>query len=155
MNTYRFVFLAALLHAACTPDGDTVLVTQTQTVTIPSPGVVIGTPTPGANQGPVNSVGVGFFGGTCPTGELRNGIPLAVGCRGDVTATPKDAAGNKLEPVVHGSECQWTNDNPAAVTVFVDGENPFNAVVATKAVGTAKVCATVKLVTGCMTVEVR
>lgn len=135
-----------------------VIPTQTSTQTMPgsSPGVVVGTPTPIGSGGPVATVGVGFFGGSCPSGAgtVANNQPIRVGCRGDITATPKDAAGQKLEPVVHGTDCQWTNDNPGAVTVFVDGNNVFNAVIEAKGSGAAKVCATVKGVTGCMTVVV-
>jgi hypothetical protein len=154
------LLLVALVVVACRPndDGTTIIITPTQTIVNPSPGVVVGTPgpagTPNTGGGPIAFVAVGFFGGVCPSGILRNGTPLPVDCRGDITATPKDTAGNKLEPTVHGFVCTWTNDNPAAVTVFVDGENEFNAVLVTRAPGIARVCATVRTVTGCMTVEV-
>lgn len=147
--------LGPWLAWACTPENMIITPTQTVVISTPSQGVIVGTPTPIGSPGPIASVGVGFFGGTCTSGgEVRNNSPMKVGCRGDATATPKDAAGTKLEPVVHGPDCTWTNDNPAAVTVFVDGDNPFNSVIEAKAAGTARICATVKQVTGCMTVVV-
>lgn len=162
MNFYYAVRLVAVLvlASACRPNGGdtTIIITPTQTLT--NPPIIAGLPTTGPggtpvpSGGPIAFVAVGFFGGVCRTGVIRNGVPLPVDCRGDITATPKDVAGNKLEPTVHGFECVWSNDNPSAVTIFVDGENQFNAVLVTRAPGIAHVCATVRTVTGCMTVEV-
>jgi hypothetical protein len=153
MRSRAAVVLAALSIAVlgCTPEGDTIIVTPTQTLVMPTTGNSSGataTPTPGATA--IKFVRTGFFGGRCPAGkgEVRNGQPIAVDCVGYATATPLGVNDEKLEPSQHGYECTWSTDRSDVVRLESDGSNPFNVSVVAVRPGLARVTANVRGVTG-------
>src|SRR5713101_4817314 len=79
------------LYVACTqpPTAPTVIVTQTQTVTI-NPNLPGASPSPGPSS--VKEVRVGIFGQVCPTGTTpptNSARQIKVGCTASITATPK------------------------------------------------------------------
>jgi len=104
----------------------------------------------------VARVSVSFFRYTdCPVGTK---LPpphetLPVGCRGTITATPKDRLGNKLPPELHGSEVTWFVQAGEG-TIISPGPSPdgvpFNLVLRGNDPGEFSVCATVAGVTGCL-----
>jgi hypothetical protein len=104
----------------------------------------------------VARVSVSFFRYTdCPPGTK---LPpphesLPVGCRGTITATPKDSLGNKLPPELHGSDVTWFVQAGEG-TVISPGPSPdgvpFNLVLRGVDAGEFSVCATVAGVTGCL-----
>src|SRR5262245_22079220 len=94
----------------------------------------------------VATVSVSFYRYT----ECANLTPphnsIAVGCRGSITATPRDVLGNKLPPELHATDVQWfirygegttINSSPSPEGV------PFNWVLVAREVGEFSVCATV------------
>jgi hypothetical protein len=109
-----------------------------------------------ADASAVARVSVSFFRYTdCPAGTH---LPpphesLPVGCRGTITATPKDSLGNKLPPELHGTEVTWFVQAGEG-TVISPGPSPdgvpFNLVLRGNQVGEFSVCATVSGVTGCL-----
>jgi hypothetical protein len=110
-------------------------------------------------QDAVATVAISFFAMSCPTGVIPphfslNKIPL--GCMGTITATPRDAIGNKLPLDIHGPNIEW---------YFRDGENktveqspdegtPFNLHLWAKTEGSFSVCAVVQTKTGCLNGQV-
>jgi hypothetical protein len=104
----------------------------------------------------VARVSVSFFRYTdCPAGTV---LPpphetLPVGCRGTITATPRDSLGNKLPPEVHGADVQWFVQAGEG-TVIAPGPSPdgipFNLILVGRDKGEFSVCATVAGVTGCL-----
>lgn len=107
-------------------------------------------------QTAVAHVSVSFFRITnCPPGTT---IPptglnqLPIGCVGTITATPRDAVGNKLPLDLHGTDVKWffqagegyvVSASPDADTVFnvrLTGNNP----------GDFSICATIQEKTGCL-----
>ncbi|HEY7515033.1 MAG TPA: hypothetical protein VIC87_11170, partial [Vicinamibacteria bacterium] len=109
-----------------------------------------------ADNTSVARVSVSFFRYTdCPAGTV---LPpphetLPVGCRGTITATPRDSLGNKLPPEVHGADVQWFVQAGEG-TVIAPGPSPdgipFNLILVGREVGEFSVCATVAGVTGCL-----
>ena len=108
----------------------------------------------------VARVSVSFFRYTfCPGGTVlpppHETLPL--GCRGTITATPRDALGNKLPPELHGSEVEW-EVRAGEGTIIASGPSPdgipFNQVLDSRQVGAFTVCATVSNKTGCMNGQV-
>jgi hypothetical protein len=101
----------------------------------------------------VISVSVSFFRYTecANTSPPHNTLPL--GCRGTITATPRDALGNKLPVDLHGSEITWFVQYGEGVTISTspapDGVL-FNLVLIGKDLGEFSVCATVSGKTGCL-----
>ncbi len=101
----------------------------------------------------VASVSVSFFRYT----ECDNTTPphnsIAVGCRGTITATPRDALGNKLPVDLHGAFEGWFIRSGEGTTIVSspspDGV-PFNLVLVAREVGEFSVCATVSDHIGCM-----
>jgi len=102
-------------------------------------------------------VSVSFFRYTecANTSPPHNTLPL--GCRGTITATPRDALGNKLPPSLHGTDVKWFVRNGEGVTISVSPSSdgvPFNLVLISKELGEFSVCATVSTgqssVTGCL-----
>ncbi len=94
----------------------------------------------------VASVSVSFYRYT----ECANTTPphnsIAVGCRGSITATPRDVLGNKLPPELHATDAVWfirygegttVNSSPSPEGV------PFNLVIVAREVGEFSVCATI------------
>jgi len=109
-----------------------------------------------ADASAVARVSVSFFRYTdCPVGTH---LPpphesLPVGCRGTITATPKDSLGNKLPPELHGTDVTWFVQAGEG-TVISPGPSPdgvpFNLVLRGVDAGEFSVCATVAGVTGCL-----
>ena len=104
----------------------------------------------------VARVSVSFFRYTdCPPGTAFP-VPhdsLPTGCRGTITATPRDSQGNKLPPEVHGADIEWFV-RAGEGTVIGPGPSPdgipFNLVLVGRDKGEFSVCATVAGVTGCL-----
>jgi hypothetical protein len=98
---------------------------------------------------------VGFFGIDCKNGKTPPGNgqkKLPTGCRGFVTATPKDALDRDVPASVHGPGIEWELEEGANV---VDVRNPtfpstFNKDLYAKNVGPFSLCATVGGVRGCL-----
>jgi hypothetical protein len=101
----------------------------------------------------VASVSVSFFRYT----ECANLTPphnsIAMGCRGTITATPRDAQGNKLPMDLHSHDITWFVRYGEGTTIVTspapDGVS-FNLVIITRDVGEFSVCATVGSMTGCL-----
>ena len=83
----------------------------------------------------------------------RNGEKiLPRGCRGYVTASPKDVRGDDVPPAVHGPDIEWFvlyGDD------IVDVQSPtfasnFNKDIVGVRTGAFALCATVREVTGCL-----
>lgn len=151
------VVVAAVMSAACTEDQPNspspviVNVNNTNTNTI-SGGNPATQPSPGSVTKP-DTVGVGFFGGVCPSGSGKTppgngGTQLPVGCTGFLTATPKKN-GVPMSPAEHGPTITWTDPAPAGVVTSVTASNDFNRDITALAQGTFSLCATVQAVTGC------
>jgi hypothetical protein len=103
----------------------------------------------------IHSIRVGFFGINCGRGNPvpRNGERiLPRGCRGYVTATPKQANGDDVPAHVHGPNIEWfVLDGADKISV----EDPtfrsdFNKDVVGVREGSFGLCATVQDVTGCL-----
>jgi hypothetical protein len=101
----------------------------------------------------VATVSVSFFRYT----ECSNLTPphnsIAVGCRGTITATPRDAQGNKLPVDLHSADVSWfvrNGDETTIVTSPAPDGVPFNLVIVARQVGEFSVCATVGSKTGCL-----
>ena len=98
---------------------------------------------------------MGFFGIDCKNGKTPPGNgqrKLPTGCRGFVTATPKDALDRDVPAAVHGPGIEWELEEGHA---SVEMRNPtfpstFNKDLYAKAVGPFSLCATVGGVTGCL-----
>jgi hypothetical protein len=108
-------------------------------------------------QEAVASVFVRFFRytGCANTSPPPNALPL--GCRGTITATPRDAVGNKLPPDLHGSDITWFTQFGDGVTIDVSPDPDgitFNEVLIGKDLGEFSVCATVQTKTGCLNGQV-
>lgn len=79
--------------------------------------------------GVIDSIRVGPFGYRCTAGTIppANGSgTLPVGCAADVTATPKDAAGNDVPAAVHGQGIVWSTVIGSSLIDVTDGSQPFN-----------------------------
>lgn len=135
----------------------------------PTPSSPGPTPTPGSTPRPtptptppvgtsIHHVRVGFFGFSCPAGVTvpRNGLgELPVGCRGFVTATPKDSAGHDVPESIHGPNCDWELESGhGLVEVTNSGVTVFNKDVKGLATGSFRLCATVRGVKGCLNGQV-
>ena len=146
-------FLVAVLALglfACQPGDITIENTNTQSVFGPSDIKPTPTPVPGAG-GTVAKVTVGFFGRACPGPTPAVPTDLHVGCTGRITATPKDAAGNKLEAKDHGNAIRWFYEyGQAVLRTTPDGDNDFNRDAVAAAVGDYRLCAEVRSVIGCV-----
>jgi hypothetical protein len=105
----------------------------------------------------VASVLVRFFRYTECTNTSPPPNTLPLGCRGTITATPRDAMGNKLPPELHGSDVTWFTQYGDGVTISVSPSSdgiPFNLVLVPKQLGEFSVCATVESKTGCLNGQV-
>lgn len=150
------VLVAAVMSAACTEDqpaGPSQLIvinTNTNTQT-QGGGTPTATPSPGLTR--PDSVGVGFFGGTCPAGSGKvapgnGGTQLPVGCTGFLTATPKKN-GAPMPPEQHGDSIVWSDAAPSGIVTVLPAPNAFNRDLVAQAAGGFAICATVQGVTGC------
>lgn len=152
MRQYRLavvVGLALLGLVACSNDTPVAPTPSNQTTTVNvnvntgggGPGA---SPSPGQTCGAVATTRVGFFGIRCGSGATppRNGEGrLPMGCLGDVTATPKNAQGDPVDPIVHGQNIVWrANFNRVRL---VDEENAFNKTAVPESVGSETISATV------------
>jgi hypothetical protein len=104
----------------------------------------------------VISVAVTFFRITnCPPGTT---IPflaakqLPLGCVGTITATPRDAIGNKLPINLHGSDITWyvRAGEGTVISVSPDEDVEFNKKLSGRDVGEFSICAVVQDKTGCL-----
>ena len=116
------------------------------------------TPTPAPAELPpstIDSIRVGFFGINCGRGVPvpRNGEKiLPRGCRGYVTASPKDKNGHDVPLAIHGPDIEWFVLDGADK---IDVEAPtfasdFNKDIVGVREGSFGLCATVREVTGCL-----
>ena len=122
--------------------------------TIPSPAP---TPTVPVNLPPstIDSIRVGFFGINCGQGvpvPRNNERILPRGCRGYVTATPKDVNNDDVPLAIHGPDIEWFVLEGADK---IDVQAPtfrsdFNKDVVGVSEGSFYLCATVREVTGCL-----
>jgi hypothetical protein len=104
----------------------------------------------------VASVAVSFFRITnCPPGTTipflaSNQLPL--GCVGTITATPRDAIGQKLPIYLHGSDISWyvRAGEGTVISVSPDGDVAFNQKLSGRNVGDFSICAVVQDKTGCL-----
>jgi hypothetical protein len=103
----------------------------------------------------IDSIRVGFFGINCGRGNPvpRNGEKLLPrGCRGYVTATPKDRNNDDVPAHIHGPDIEWfvlTGGD------MIDVQEPtfpsdFNKDIVGETPGAFGLCATVREVTGCL-----
>lgn len=122
--------LVALVSWGC-QIGDTSGPTQVVTITQPTPSPTpapVASPSPGSTAIPAGSyVRVGMFSCSCPGGGgcgPNSAATVPVGCTANITATPKDAAGNDLPATVHGPAIFWSIFGGGAVCTAV--EEPFN-----------------------------
>jgi len=92
--------------------------------TSPSPGAAPGCPVAGV----IDSIRVNPFGYRCTAGPTPNNGSgtLPANCQADVTATPKDAAGNDVPAAVHGQGIRWSVPIGASLIFVDDGVQPFN-----------------------------
>ena len=120
-------------------------------VTVPSPS-----PTPRSlPPSTIDHIRVGFFGINCGQGVPvpRNGERiLPRGCRGYVTATPKDVNVDDVPLAIHGPDIEWFILEGADK---IDVQAPtfrsdFNKDVVGVSEGSFYLCATVREVTGCL-----
>jgi len=103
----------------------------------------------------IDSIRVGFFGINCGKGNPvpRNGERiLPRGCRGYVTATPKQKNGDDVPANVHGPNIAWFVLSGAEM---IDVQAPtfasdFNKDIVGQRTGAFGLCATVREVTGCL-----
>jgi hypothetical protein len=134
----------------------------TPTPQAPAPSA---TPTPApapqspSTPSPVYAVRVGFFGINCgrgvPTPRNGEGI-LPKGCRGYVTATPKNQDNTDVPPRVHGPDIEWfvlDGDDKIEVQDPTFASD-FNKDIVAMKQGNFAVCATVKGTTGCLVATV-
>ena len=104
----------------------------------------------------VASVAVSFFRITnCSPGTIipflaSNQLPL--GCVGTITATPRDAIGNKLPISLHGSDISWyvRAGEGTVISVSPDADVDFNKKLSGRNVGEFSICAVVQDKTGCL-----
>lgn len=104
----------------------------------------------------VASISVSFFRITnCPAGTVIPALAfnqLPVGCVGTITATPRDASGNKLPIELHGSDITWyiRAGEGTVIQMSPDPDVTFNQKVGARQVGEFSVCAVVQDKTGCV-----
>ena len=124
--------------------------------TLPSPSPrPSATPTPPLPNNTIDSIRVGFFGINCGQGVPvpRNGERiLPRGCRGYVTATPKDVNNDDVPAHIHGPDIEWfVLDGADKIDVQAPTfRSDFNKDVVGVAEGSFYLCATVRNVTGCL-----
>jgi len=103
-------------------------------------------------------VRVAFFGIQCEDGITppRNGENvLPIGCRGFVTATPKQRNNADVPAHIVGSDISWRLDQSGdPVIVHDDPHNAFNKTVVALNAGRYSLCATSHGVEGCQHAEV-
>jgi hypothetical protein len=90
----------------------------------------------------------------CGSSFVQPKVPVKVGCKVFVTATPKDSNGVDIPQSVHGPDCEWTNSDSNIASLDVSGDNEFNATLKGNAPGRVMLTATVKGITGQITVDV-
>jgi hypothetical protein len=108
-----------------------------------------------AGPSPVYAVRVGFFGINCGRGNPvpRNGAGvLPRGCKGYVTATPKNQDNSDVPARIHGPDIDWfVLEGEDRIEVRDPTfESDFNKDVVAVRLGNFALCATVKGTTGCL-----
>jgi hypothetical protein len=104
-------------------------------------------------------VRVHFYSVDCEPGiEVpRNGAnQLPVGCRGMVTATPKQKNNLDVPPHIVGPDIVWSLEQGKDKVIVHDypGGNAFNKILVPQNLGHYQLCATVQGVTGCQDADV-
>jgi len=103
-------------------------------------------------------VRVAFYSITCEEGITppRNGENvLPLGCRGFVTATPKQRSNEDVPRHIVGGDISWRLDQAGEVViVHDDASNPFNKMLVGRSPGRYSLCATSHGVEGCQHAEV-
>jgi hypothetical protein len=104
-------------------------------------------------------VRVHFYSVDCEPGieTPRNGADqLPVGCRGLVTATPKQKNNLDVPPHIVGAEIAWSLEQGKDKVIVHDypGGNAFNKILVPQNLGHYQLCATVHGVTGCQDADV-
>jgi hypothetical protein len=105
----------------------------------------------------VARVSVSFFRiANCPPGTtipLLGLNKLPIGCVATITATPRDAVGNKLPLDLHGTDVKWFFQlgESYVVSASPDAETVFNVRLTGNNAGEFNICATIQGKTGCMT----
>lgn len=112
------------------------------------------TATPAGIVGSIHHIRVGFYGINCPGNHPvpNNGAKqLPVGCKGFVTATPKQANGDDVPAAVHGPDIDWELEYGANIVEVKNSQaSDFNKDLTGLRVGAFNLCATVGGVTGCL-----
>jgi hypothetical protein len=104
----------------------------------------------------VATVAVSFFRiANCPPGTIVPALAfnqLPVGCVGTITATPRDASGNKLPIPLHGTAISWyiRAGEGTVIQMSPDPDVTFNQKVGAREVGEFSICAVVQEKTGCV-----
>ena len=142
---------------ACQPyptDGTSVVVVNTNTQT-QSPGNPGASPSPGtgAPMPPGARVAIFVLGQTVAGVQVEK-TPLKVGGKQVITATPKMPDGTDISPLIHGSDCEWRVSDESMASIDVSGDNEFNIVLKGNAPGRVLLTATVKGVTGSLSMDV-
>jgi hypothetical protein len=152
------VLILSVLLCACTPEGPTVILNPTQTVTIGPAGLPGGSPAPSPTPAArFTTVRVGVFAQTCSSG---GGVPsnaentIRVGCLALFTVTPKDASGQDLQlpdAAWMQMHVSWaiTGASCSDLNATEPNGNPFNREIRGQTPGTCVVCATVDGIQGC------
>jgi hypothetical protein len=113
---------------------------------------------PVAPRDAIAYVRVHFFGITCEDGITapRNGENvLPIGCRGAVTATPKQRNNVDVPRHIVGSDIAWRLEQSGeVVAIHDDRANAFNKTAVGLNPGRYTLCATVHGIEGCQSVEV-
>ena len=141
----------ALLLIGCGPDGP-INIVNTQTIWTGDGSTPTPTPTPmPGSGGMVAEVSVGFFARSCSGPLPVAPTDFRVGCTGRATATPRNAAGNKLDPKDHGEVIRWFYEYGSAVLQSTpDTDNQFNRDVVALTPGDYRLCAEVRGAIGCV-----
>jgi len=106
----------------------------------------------------IHSLRVGFYRIQCPAGVTKppnSSGRLPMGCRGHVTATPKDKFFNDVDVRIHGPYITWDLEQRRGFVDMWDHETtPFNKGLGAVRPGHFALCATVQGHTGCLEGEV-
>ena len=121
----------------------------------PSPSPVAASPEPPLPASTIDHIRVGFFGINCGRGNpvpRNNERILPRGCRGFVTATPKDRDGHDVPAHIHGPDIEWFMLYGEDLVAVEDPtfRSDFNKDLVGLHTGSFGLCATVRNVTGCL-----
>lgn len=146
------------------PPAAPILIVLSGVTPTPPPPTATSSPAPASTAAPTATtvspeleiayIRVGFFGIRCLNGKEpphQSLKQLPVGCKGAVTATPKNAAGRDVPLSVHGPDIDWRLDSGASVVDVRDHPTEaFNKDVIGLETGKFSLCATIAGVLGCL-----